>query len=85
MRKIVALFEILGFRPLVLIRVVSQGTSCVEEEHAKGRNEEEMKDSYFGGGIKSITFSEGAQPSSVPLSDRSSRKIKTLARCTEKI
>jgi hypothetical protein len=44
-----------------------------------------MKDSYFGGGRKSITFSEGAQPSSTPLSDRSSRKIKRLAWCPEKV
>ena len=51
----------------------------------KGRDEEEMKDSYFGGGRKSIIFSEGAQPSSAPLSDKSSKKIKTLAWCPEKI
>lgn len=44
-----------------------------------------MKVSYFGGRKKRITFSGGAQPSFAPLSDRSSRKIKMLAWCPEKI
>jgi hypothetical protein len=74
---------------LVMGRVVFQGTYCLAEDYAKGRDKEEMKDAYFDGGRKSITVSEGAQASFARLSGRSSRKIKTLrcwkaTRCPEK-
>jgi hypothetical protein len=63
---------------LVLGRVVFQGYYCIAEEYAKGRDKEEM-DSFFDGERKCITVSEGTDALPAPFSDRSCRKIKTLA------